>query len=321
MSETRPARRSAVETLLGIKAIGIAAAERVEEIPVSAICPNHDQPRKDFPKESLMELAASIKAHGLQQPILVRATGQPAAPGGTATGPAYELIAGERRLRAQQINGALMIKAIIRKHENDELLRLAIVENIHREDLSLMDRANAFCKFKDAFHGGKVDPAAEDLKVSRRTGFNYSKIGAAEPKYQALIVKHELDVRGSNFLLSLAGKVAKELPEKTEAFEKAINNDMVGFATLKRLHDEYFPVAAAEDEKPCGPGKTAGKSDAAPVKTGLYRKTKTEVALELSFDPRKMPAIGAKLRGQWAKAAQQFFKAACFATVEIKYKS
>jgi hypothetical protein len=181
-----------------------------------------------------------------------------------------------------------------------------------------MDRANSFCRFKDEFHAGKVDPAAEDLKVSRRTGFNYSKIGAAEPKYQALIVKHELDVRGSNFLLSLAGKVAKELPQKTEAFEKAISNGALGFSTLKRLHDEYFPTAEAEKSR--GPGKTTGKGNTAPVKVGLYRKTETEVALELRFDPRKLPAIGTKLRGQWTKAAQQFFKAAGFATVEIKYK-
>lgn len=319
MPRLEEGRRNSLE-LLGVEASGVAAAERVVEIPVSSVRPNPHQPRRQFPPESLMELAGSIKTHGLQQPIIVRQLEAPAAPGGADAGPAYELILGERRLRAHQIAGFKTVRAIIRKIADTDMLRLAIVENVHREDLPLMDRANSFCRFKDEFHAGKVDPAAEDLKVSRRTGFNYSKIGAAEPKYQALIVKHELDVRGSNFLLSLAGKVAKELPGKTEAFEKAINNGELGFATLKRLHDEYFPAAAAEDEKPRGPGKTASKGDAAPVKDALYRKTEAEVALELSFDPRKMSAIDTKLREKWAKAAQQFFKAAGFAVVEIKYK-
>ncbi|MDO8715198.1 MAG: ParB/RepB/Spo0J family partition protein, partial [Dehalococcoidales bacterium] len=171
--------------LLGIEAGGIPAAERVIEIPVSSVRPNPHQPRRQFPQESLLELAGSIKAHGLQQPIIVRLLKLPAAAGGAAAGPAYELIVGERRLRAHQLAGLKVIRAILRSVADDHLLRLAIVENIHREDLPFMDRAVAFCRFKDQFHAGKVEPASEDLKISRRTGFNYSKLGTAEPEYQA----------------------------------------------------------------------------------------------------------------------------------------
>lgn len=317
MPRPEEGRRNSLE-LLGVEAAGVAAAERVIEIPVSSVRPNPHQPRRQFPPESLMELAGSIKTHGLQQPIIVRRLAQPAAPGAAGAGPAYELIVGERRLRAHQIAGFKTVTAIVRQTADVDMLRLAIVENVHREDLPLMDRAVSFCRFKDEFHDGKVDPAAEDLKISRRTGFNYSKIGAADPKYQAIIVKHELDVRGSNFLLSLAEKVAKELPDKTGSFETALGNGEVGFSALKRIHDEYFPARAAENGKLRGPEKAPGKSAATPEKDQHYRKTEREVVLELRFDPRKMPLINAKLRGQWAKAAGRFFKAAGFTTVKIE---
>ena len=81
-------RRGALN-LLGIEVSGIPAVERVIEIPVSSIRPNPHQPRRQFPQESLLELAGSIKVHGLQQPIIVRQVKQPAATGGATTGPAY----------------------------------------------------------------------------------------------------------------------------------------------------------------------------------------------------------------------------------------
>ena len=305
--------------LLGIEAGGIPAAERVIEIPVSSVRPNPHQPRRQFPQESLLELAGSIKAHGLQQPIIVRQLKQPAAAGGAATGPAYELVVGERRLRAHQLAGLKVIRAILRSVADEHLLRLAIVENIHREDLPFMDRAVAFCRFKDQFHAGKVEPASEDLKISRRTGFNYSKLGTAEPEYQALIVKNDLDVRGSNLLLNLAGKVAKELPKKTEAFKKAINSGELGLPALNKLQDKYFPAPLPEAGKPACSVKETHSINTGSMKENPFRKTTTEVVLELRFDPRKKPLVAPKLREQWAKAARQFFKTAGFSTVKIEF--
>lgn len=297
--------------LLGIEAAGIPAVERIIEIPVSAIRPNPHQPRRQFPQESLQELAGSIKSHGLQQPVIVRQLKQ--TDHGAA---AYQLVAGERRLRAHELAGLKVIRAIVRETADEQLLRLSIVENIHREDLPFMDRALAFCRFKDQFHAGKVEPAAEDLKISRRTGFNYSKIGSAEPDFQKLIVKNDLDVRSSSLLLNLADKVAKELPKKTEAFKKAVNTGKLELPALNRLQDKYFPSTAKEPGKPLTTEKTAHTPGQAAIKDGPFRKTETEVVLELRFDPRKKPDV--KLRGQWAKAAGQFFKAAGFTTVKLE---
>ena len=299
--------------LLGIEAAGIPAVERIIEIPVSAVKPNPHQPRRQFPHESLQELAGSIKAHGLQQPIIVRQVKTAAAPG--VAGQGYQLVAGERRLRAHELAGIKVIRAIVRATADEQLLRLSIVENIHREDLPFMDRALAFCRFKDQFHAGKVDPAAEDLKISRRTGFNYSKIGSAEPEYQTLIVKNNLDVRSSNLLLNLADKVTKELPKKSEAFKKAVHTGNLGLPALNNLQAKLFPDSVKESPKPAVTTKITPAHGAAAAQDGLFRKTETEIVLELRFDPRKKP--DAKLRAQWAKAAGQFFKAAGFTTIKL----
>jgi ParB family chromosome partitioning protein len=307
-------RRSSITQLLDVKAVGVAAAERVEEIPIADIRPNPDQPRRNFPKESLMDLAASIKSHGLQQPIIVRELAQPAAPGGPDARPAYEIIVGERRLRAHQINGALTIKAIVRKHENNELLRLAIVENIHREDLSLLDRARSFCDFKDRYHNGKVEPAAADLKVSRATGFTLNRIGSADPKYHELISKHDLDVRGSNFLLGLVDRVSKELPDKVDELDKALAGETVGFALLKEQHDRYFPP----EKKPEGSPQSSKEQPAEKVKRlPFWTSSDGVLHLELTL---KQDIDGPDKSGRRAAAAAatKFFNAAGFKTVKIE---
>ena len=109
------------------------AESALREIPVELIRPNPDQPRKEFNGESLLALAESIEARGILQPLVVRAL-----PGGT-----YELIAGERRLRAARIAKLDEVPAIVRDAEGAERLELALLENVAREDLNPVDEARA----------------------------------------------------------------------------------------------------------------------------------------------------------------------------------
>jgi ParB family chromosome partitioning protein len=109
------------------------AESALRQIPVELIRPNPDQPRKEFNGESLLALAESIEAKGVLQPLVVRAL-----PGG-----AYELIAGERRLRASKIANLEDVPAIIRDAEGSESLELALLENVAREDLNPVDEARA----------------------------------------------------------------------------------------------------------------------------------------------------------------------------------
>jgi ParB family chromosome partitioning protein len=311
---TATERRPLIQGLLGVNASGSAAAERVVDIPVTDIRPNPEQPRKDFPPESLLELGQSIKDKGLQQPIVVRLLA-----GQDHEKPAYELVMGERRLRASQAVGLKTIRAIVRDTPDDDLLHLAMVENIHREDLSLLDRAVAFCNFADRFHHGKVEPAAAALRISRMTGFNYKRIGGAQPQYQSLIRSNQLDTRGSTFLLGLVDKVAKQHPGEVETFNKALADGDLGFAKLKELHDFYFPAPAEKDEPPMVP---AHKTHEQPVaradeKKGAYTKTPTEHKLFINYDPSKGKPP-AKLTNEWARAATKFFHDAGFKTVKIE---
>lgn len=113
-------------------------------IEVEKIKPNPFQPRREFDHEKLNSLAESIRQYGVLQPIVVTRTEKAKEDGGLVS--EYELVAGERRLRASKLAGLIQIPVIIRSEENDEGLKLelAIIENLQREDLNPIDRAKAF---------------------------------------------------------------------------------------------------------------------------------------------------------------------------------
>jgi ParB family transcriptional regulator, chromosome partitioning protein len=112
-----------------------------DEIPVGAITPNPRQPRQVFDEEALEELAASIQAVGLLQPVVVRKV----MPGH------YELVMGERRWRACELAGLPQIPAIVRETPNDDMLRDALIENLHRQQLNPLEEAAAYQQLLDDF--------------------------------------------------------------------------------------------------------------------------------------------------------------------------
>jgi len=130
-----------------------ARASDVPEIPLERIARNPYQPRSRFDEAETAELAASIALHGVLQPIVVRAT----ADGG------YELIAGERRLRAARIAGLTHIPAVVRESADGEQLQLALVENLQRQDLNAIEEASAYRELVDRF-------ALSHEDVARRVG-------------------------------------------------------------------------------------------------------------------------------------------------------
>lgn len=124
-----------------------------EEIAVGAVTPNPRQPRQVFDSDALEELAASIKEVGLLQPIVVRKL----MPGH------YELVMGERRWRASQLAGLAEIPAIVRETSDDDLLRNALIENLHREQLNPLEEAAAYQQLLDDF-------SATHEELARRVG-------------------------------------------------------------------------------------------------------------------------------------------------------
>ena len=130
-----------------------AQASDVPEIPVERISRNPHQPRNHFDEADTAELAASIEQHGVLQPIVVRTT----ADGG------YELIAGERRLRAARLAGLTHIPAVVRESADGQQLELALVENLQRQDLNAIEEAAAYRELIDRFELSHVE-------VARRVG-------------------------------------------------------------------------------------------------------------------------------------------------------
>ena len=127
-------------------------------VPVEAIHPNPNQPRRDFSKESLDELAASIREKGIIQPLIVRP--RPDAP------KTYELVAGERRWRAAQIAQQHEVPVLIRDMDDAEVLEIAIIENIQRADLNAIEEALAYRQLIDRF-GHTQEKLASGLSKSR----------------------------------------------------------------------------------------------------------------------------------------------------------
>lgn len=130
--------------------------ERIKTVPIDSIIPNRLQPRKTFDEEKIKELAASIKEQGIIQPLIVT----------QAQGSRYELIAGERRLRASKEAGLTDVPVVIKNVDTEGLLELSLIENVQREDLNPIEEAVAVKELIDQFNYSQ-DEVAKKLGKSR----------------------------------------------------------------------------------------------------------------------------------------------------------
>ena len=171
-------------------------AEGLLEVPANAIAPNPKQPRSRFDDETLAELAASIREVGILQPIVVRRTG-----GG------YEVVAGERRLRAAKLAGLATVPVVLRDSEDADLLREALIENIHREDLNPIELGEAFRQLLDDL-GLKQEELADRVGVSRSHIANTIRLLSLPIDVQQLVADEKLSAGHARALLALADQEA-----------------------------------------------------------------------------------------------------------------
>ena len=177
-------------------------------LAVETIEPNPHQPRQDFDQLSLSKLADSIKSAGLMQPIVVRRKSDNA--GG------YELIAGERRWRAAQLAGASRVPAVIREADDQTSAELALIENMHREDLNPMDRAQAFDRLSNRF--GLTHKAVADLVgIDRSSVTNHLRLLELDPFSQAAVRNGELSLGHAKVLLTEANEDRREEMSRSAA--------------------------------------------------------------------------------------------------------
>tara|TARA_B100000945_G_C20419398_1_gene616959 strand:- start:2100 stop:2942 length:843 start_codon:yes stop_codon:yes gene_type:complete len=177
--------------------------QSIKEIELSQIKPNRFQPRQSFDEQKITELSQSIKKHGILSPILVRETGA----GG------YELIAGERRLRAAKEAGLQTAPCMVDSAEDQLSLELALIENLQREDLNPIEEARGYDRLKREFSLTQ-DKIAEVTGKARSSVANSIRLLNLPPSIVELLYSGELEKGHAKILASLEPKEAEELAQK-----------------------------------------------------------------------------------------------------------
>lgn len=216
----------------------------LSEVPVAAVSPNPNQPRVHFDEESLTELSASITEMGVLQPILVRPL-----PDG-----AFELIAGERRWRAAQRAGLTTIPAVIRLTDDVSSVEQALVENLHRQDLTALEEAAAFQQLLDEF-GLTHDQVATRVGKSRSAITNSLRLLGLPPAVQHLLADGQLSAGHARALLGTPDRSRQEQLAREAAaggwsvrmVEDAVRADIAGTDALDDANADEAPTVAPVD--------------------------------------------------------------------------
>ena len=237
MAEKRPALGRGLSALIpGVSATPAATRETPTEVDLDLLQPNRYQPRLQFDETSLEELAQSIRANGVIQPILVRKHDK--------HDKHYEIIAGERRWRAAQRAGLLRVPIVIRDIPDDKLLQVALIENIQREDLNPIDEATAYRRLMDDFHLTQEDLASAVGK-ERSTVANTLRLLKLPDEVRAAVAGGSLSMGHARAILALERDedqiaTARQVVERgfsvrdTELLVKHVADRLTGHVVEKR---------------------------------------------------------------------------------------
>ncbi len=179
------------------------ALAQILELPVTAVVENPQQPRRHFAHQALEELIQSVKEHGILQPILV-SQNEADKPLGR-----YELIAGERRLRAARIAGLTTIPAIVRQVDELEKLELALIENIQRSDLNPIEKANGYRKLVNEF-GLNHEESAKKVGISRSAFTNLLRLLELPSDMQIALADGKITEGHAKILLGIENTGARK---------------------------------------------------------------------------------------------------------------
>lgn len=277
-------------------------------IDLDKICPNRFQPRKNFDEAILNELAESIKAKGVIQPVIVRKLNSATV---AQDGIEYELIAGERRLRASKIAGLTTIPAVIKETSDDDLRTLALIENMQREDLSVMDKAKAMLQLKND-NGLKKEDIAKVIGLGVRMVERNIKIAEADEVYQNMIIDNKLSFRVSDKLMSLGEKIDRLKNKDQALYNKLIKNLQKGPITeelLDKIVGNYFSKESKTDG--------SDMRSAEQIKRENFYETETE--LGLNFKVNKADIQNDEHRDLLVKQTEKFFNSLGAKEVMIRF--
>ncbi|MEO6205971.1 MAG: ParB/RepB/Spo0J family partition protein [Mycobacteriales bacterium] len=223
----------------------LVAGAHFAEIAVSSIAPNPLQPRTHFDEEALAELVVSIREVGLLQPIVVRQTGPDS----------YELVMGERRLRASKQVGLEKIPAIVRETGDDVMLRDALLENLHRQQLNPLEEAAAYQQLLDDF-GATHEELAGKIGRSRSTITNILRLLQLPPAVQRRVAAGVLSAGHARAVLGLpTGEAQERMAERIVAEGMSVR--AVEEAVAVWSDDGSAPKPRAKRETPAEFGAVA----------------------------------------------------------------
>lgn len=207
----------------------------VIEVKISSVVPNSDQPRKEFNDAALSELSESISKFGVIQPLLVRKNGR-----------YYEIIAGERRWRAAKLAGLKKVPVLVKDYTQREVLEVALIENLQREDLNPIEEAMAYQKLIEDFEL-KQEEVAERVSKSRSAVANSMRLLKLHEKVQKMLVD---DVISTGHARCLLGLEDKEM--QAAAADRIIAANLSVRETeklIKRMKNPLLPAKKALSEQ------------------------------------------------------------------------
>jgi ParB family chromosome partitioning protein len=197
-----------LDALISTDDVSTQGSSTISEVPIDQIEANPNQPRRDFDEESLLELANSLRQIGIIQPITLRQTGDER----------YQIVAGERRWRAARMAGIDSIPAYIRTIDDEQVMEMALIENIQREDLNAIEIALAYAHLLES-DGMTQEKVSERVGKSRVAVANYLRLLKLPAQVQMALQKRTIDMGHARALLSLDSP-----SQQLEVFEELQKN-------------------------------------------------------------------------------------------------
>lgn len=239
----------------GVPAVSGQNANTIARIPLDQITVNPKQPRKDFEEQPLQELAASIKLHDVIQPVTVVKTGPSS----------YQLISGERRLRASKIAGLTDIPAYIRTADSQGILEMALLENLQREDLNAIEIALSYRQLMDEC-GLTQEQVSERMKKERSTVANYLRLLKLPPDIQKAVRDGQISMGHARAIIGL-DHVEQQLYVYREIMQRGLSVRQV---------EQMVKELSSNDAAPIAPKGSAAKLPVA------YKRIEDNMASHLS---------------------------------------
>lgn len=242
--------------------------ERVQLVTLDRIVASPFQPRTVFRDEHLEELVSSIKEHGIIQPLIVRLRGE-----------RFELIAGERRWRASQKAGLTEAPIIVREASDRDVLELALIENLQREDLNPIEEARAFARLAKEF-GEKQEEIAQKVGKSRAAVANSMRLLELDEQVQAWLVQDRVSVGHAKVLLSL-----KTQEEQRLLAEEIIKRSLTVRAAEKLVAAHFDKSGAVKPTR----SATTASAGLSPALAHLQNRLQQHLAthVELHHGPKR----------------------------------